>query len=277
MAKDPSEMTDEELDAAILNPPAETEIPPVEVPVEEPKPEPKKDEKEPKKEEEPAKEPEKEEEPKKEEEEEKPVSRREQLRIQDVLAKLKAKEDIPAAKPPTAPDAIDYEKTLDGDPELIKRLQADRDAATSAAWQRGVDQANSIRFHTRLEIDAPRVEAKYPQLDKDSDKFNGPLANAINTMFLDTVGYDAKTDTAAKPDLRYGDYVESIFELASEIAGEKVAATTKNIKKQVAQTGIRPDGSAATKTLDLNKLPEQMTDEELDARIALAIPNIPRR
>lgn len=260
MAKEPKDMTDEELDEAIANPPVETEIPEVEVvvpPVEEEKP----------KKEEPVETPEETEPPEKVEEE-KPPSRREQLRIQDILAKR----EVVEAKPvPVAPDALDYSTALDADPELIKKLQEDRQAAMDAAQARGLAQANSIRFHTRLEIDAPRIEAKYPQLDKTNEKFNAALANAINTMFLSTAGYDAKTDTAANPDIRYADYVESVFELANEIAGEKTEASTKNIAKQAAQTGLRPDGSS-TKRLNLNKPPEQMTDEELDARIALAIP-----
>lgn len=275
MAKAPEDMTDEELDAAIANPLPKTDIPPVVVPD---VPEPKKDDKK-----EPVKEPDVTPEPPA------PVvtppepapavppepSRREQLRVQELLAKMKATQTAPTA--PTAPAGLDYAATLDADPELIKKLENDRQAAVNAAHQSGLAQANSIRFHTRLEIDAPRIEAKYPQLDKTSDKFNPILANAVNTMFLSTAGYDPKTDTAANPDVRYSEYIESIFELASEIAGEKISSTTKNIKKQAAQTGLRPEGAAATKTLDLNKLPQDMSDEELDARIALAIPQLPRR
>lgn len=275
MAKDPKDMTDEELDAAIANPPVETEIPPVEVPVVPEKEEKKDDKKEPEKEPE-AVIPDPKEEPKEEPPEEKPVSRREQLRVQELLERFKNNLQTPAPAPAVDPNLLDYSKNLEGDPELIKKLELDRQAAMDSAQARGLATANSIRFHTRLEIDAPRIEAKYPQLDKTSDKFNPVLANAMNTMFLSTAGYDAKTGTAANPDIRYLDYVESIFELAGEIAGEEVDKKTKNIKKQAAQTGLRPDGSGV-KTLDLNKLPQDMTDEELDARIALAIPSTPRR
>jgi hypothetical protein len=127
-------------------------------------------------------------------------------------------------------------------------------------------------FHTRLEMDAPKMESKYPQLDKDSDKFNEAVANDVNTMYLRLAGYDNQTDTATNPNLRYSDFVESIFGLADDIGTEKVAKSAKEITKQAANTALRPDGSTV-KRLNLNKLPEQMTDEELDARIALAIPN----
>lgn len=247
---DPSSMSDEELDKAI--------DPEIEEQESEEPDEPELEETE---------EPEEVEET--EEEEPKPPSRREQLRIQQVLSKLK--EDREAPKPKATPDALDYEKALDADPELIAQLKADREKSNNAFYQQGIEQAKSIQFHTRLEIDAPRVEAKYPQLDKDSDKFNPELANAINTMFLSTVGYDESTDTVKNPNLRYAPYVESIFELAGEIAGEKTAEVTKHIKSQAAKTGLRPDGSSGKK-LNLNKPPEQMTDEELDAVIAQAVP-----
>lgn len=260
--KDPKKMTDEELAAAITEDPEVVPEEPTEpAKVESPEtPEP------PVEEETPEEEPEPVEEPEAEEPEEKPVSRREQLRVQELLSKMKQNQE--AAKPvaPTASDALDYDKALDADPELIKKLQEDRDRSNQAMYERGVAQANSIRFHTRLEIDAPRIEQKYPQLDKTSDKFHPALANAINTMFLSAAGYDQTTDTAQNADLRYGDYVESIFELASEIAGEEVQASTTNIAKQAANTAIRPGGGSG-KRLNLNQTPQQMSDEELEAKI----------
>jgi hypothetical protein len=121
-----------------------------------------------------------------------------------------------------------------------------------------------------LEIDAPRVEAKYPQLDKTAQEFNPVLADTINQMYLSAVGYDKDHDTVRSGDVRYADYVESIFELADEIASVKTAESSKNIAAQASKTGIRP-GGASTK-LNLNKAPSQMTDEELQAVIATAIP-----
>jgi hypothetical protein len=248
-------MTDEELEEAIKNPP---EI--LEEEVEIPEPEaPKVEEQE------------KEEEVEEEEEEvEKPKSRREELRIQQLLAKYK--EETRAPEPEKVKDAIDYESELNADPELIKRLDEDRRRVADASYRQGMESNKSILFHTRLEVDAPRVEAKYPQLDKESDDFNPQLANAINTMYLSTVGYDEKNDSVRDPNLRYSTYVESVFELANEIAGEKTEATRTNIKKQAAKTGLRPDGGGSKK-LNLNKAPSQMTDEELDAVIALSIPS----
>lgn len=198
------------------------------------------------------------------EEEEKPKSRREQLRIQQLIEKLKEKDETPAQKPTKPDDAIDYSKSLDADEEVIEKLTADRDSFGERMYQQGLEEAKSIRFLTRLEVDAPRVEAKYPQLDKNSEEFNPALAKSINEMYLSTVGFDPKTQRVRNANIRYSDYVESMFELADEMATAKVADTQKNIRKQAASTGMRPDGSSAKK-LNLNKAPGDMTDEELDA------------
>lgn len=196
------------------------------------------------------------------EEEPKPPSRREQLRIQDVLAKRAA-----AATPAPPPlSGMDFANDLNADPEIVKQLEADRQATAKAQYEAGLKQADSIRWEAMLNVDAPTIEARYPQLDKNSSDFHPALANAINTMYLSSAGYDDSTKTVTNPTIRYRDYVESVFELANEIAGEKIQDSTKNIKKQVAQTGLRPDGST-TKRLNLNQSPNQMTDEELAAKV----------
>lgn len=253
---DPAHMTDEELDKAI-NPAAETpeepekpeEPKPTEEPEEPETPEPKEEEQE--------------------EEEEKPPSRREQLRVQQLLARLKEDKVEPAPKP--VADQLDYERDLDTDPETAKRLVEDRDRSNREFYNQGLEQANSLQFKMRLEIDAPKVATKYPFLDQDSQDFNARAAAAVNTRYLQFVGYDANTQKVIHPDIRYSDFIEAEMEFASEIAKHKVADATLNVKKQAARTGLRPDGSG-TKKLNLSKPPEQMTDEELDAVIAQAIP-----
>lgn len=197
------------------------------------------------------------------EEEEKPPSRRESLRIQQLLEKLKDKPQTPAEVAP----GMDYKTAIEADPEVIKQLEADRKAVSDAQYQSGLKQAQSIQFHTRLEIDAPRVETKYSQFDKESADFNPIVANAINQWYLNTVGFDPKTDTVVNSGVRYSDFVDGIMELADEVGSEKTANTSKNIAKQAANAAIRP-GGGRTKGLDLNKAPKDMTDEELTAVIA---------
>lgn len=210
---------------------------------------------------------------------EQPPSRREQLRVTQLLAKMREDQQTVTPASPTVPStptppagSIDYDKDLEGaDPETIRRIKEDRQRMADFAYNQGLEQTKSIRFHTRLEIDAPQIETKYPQLDKTSDKFKPQLANAINQMYLSAVGYDPKSDKVQNPDIRYKDYVESIFELGHEIGTEEARAATVQVTKQAAQTGLRP-GAQQAKTLNLNKIPSQMSDEELDAIIAQAVP-----
>lgn len=199
-------------------------------------------------------------------------SRRENLRIQQLVSKLRQQQGAVSAPPASRSDGIDYRTALDADDEVITQLEADRQSYGQTLYQQGMKQAESLQFHTRLEIDAPKVESKYSFLDKgDVEHFNPVAANAINEWYLATAGYDPQTNTVANSNVRYADFVEGIMELADELAGNKVAVTTKNIVKQVANTGLRPDGSSA-KRLNLNKAPESMTDEELNAVISQAIP-----
>lgn len=212
--------------------------------------------------EEPAEEP-TEEEPEEEPKEEEPApSRRESLRIQKLIEKMRESNKTP--EPPT-PSGIDYGKELDADEEVIRKLDEDRRMASDMAFSQGLERSKSIQFHTRLEIDAPIVKGKYPELDdRNKEKFDPGLADAINSMYLDSVGFDAKTDTVRNSSVRYADYVDSIFELGDRIATGRVEKSVKNVAKQASKAGIRPDGSSS-KRLDLNKPISQMTNEELDA------------
>jgi hypothetical protein len=178
-------------------------------------------------------------------------SRRESLRIQQLLEKLKQQ---PQPEPKKA-QGLDYGAALDADPEVIKQLETDRQTAVDNARQDSVKLAESIQFRTMLEIDAPKIETKYPQLDKESTSFSPAVANAINQWYLNTAGYNPENGTVQNANVRYGEFVEGIMELADEMAGEKTASSTKNIAKQAAATGLRPDGSR-TKGLDLTKSPK---------------------
>jgi len=187
----------------------------------------------------------------------------EQLKIKSLIADLKQKsQPQPNIKP-----GLDYRETLEADPEVLDRFEQDRTDYGQQNYQAGLEQAKSIQFHTRLEIDAPKIESKYPVLNKDSEDFNPSVADALNEMYLSSVGYDKETGQVANPNIRYSDYIEGMMELVERTAATKTQKSTKNIARQAAQTGLRPDGSKA-KRLDFNKAPEQMTDEELDAFIS---------
>lgn len=211
-------------------------------------------------------EPEKEEEPQEEVKSEEPAapSRREQLRIQDLLKKYGPPKETPQA--PLNRTGLNYQEALDADPEVIKQLEADRQATGQSQYNEGLKRAEYLNWNTTLKIDAPNVERKFPVLDPKSPEFHPAAADAINQWYLNMSGYDQATDTVNNPNIGYADFVEGFMELVQETAGQKNAQTVKNVAKQAASTGLRPDGSSA-KRMDLTKDASQMTMEELYASI----------
>lgn len=208
--------------------------------------------------------------PEEEEGEEVPpqMSRRKAKRLEKLegLVERLKKEETPTKKP----EGINYRDMIQADDEVYSQLETKSQEYGQTQYNAGLEQAKSIQFHTRLEIDAPKVESRYPIFDKESPEFNPVVANSINQWYLASVGYDPKTDTVANGKVRYSEFVEGIMELADNMAGQKSVKTTQNIAKQAATTGLRPDGSSA-KRLDLTKAPEQMTDDELKAVISQSI------
>ena len=191
-------------------------------------------------------------------------SRREQLRIQQLLKKYGPPQERPA--PSQRPDALNYQEALDADPEVIKQLEADRQATGQSQYNEGLKRAEYLNWNTSLKIDAPQVESKYPVLDPKSPEFHPAAADAINQWYLNMSGFDNATQTVNNPNIGYADFVEGFMELVQETAGQKNAQTVKNVAKQAASTGLRPDGSSA-KRMDLSKDASAMTLEELYASI----------
>jgi hypothetical protein len=181
-------------------------------------------------------------------------------KLENLVSKLKGDE---APVPVPKPQGLDYKEVLNADEDTIAQFEADRLATAEASFNQGREQSRSIQFHTRLELDAPKVEAKYPIFDKESSDFKPETADAINRWYLTSVGYNAEKDTVSNTNVRYADFVDGIMELADSMAGSKVETTKKNIASQAANTALRPDGS--TTKMNLNKLPQDMSDEELKA------------
>lgn len=263
---DPATLTDEELDAALATPdqdpapepdaptPPEPETPepkdpetPEPAPASDPEPTPDSDP------------------------EDKPPSRRETLRIQQVLEKRNQASQPLQVPKSTREDALNYEAELNADPEIIKRLQDDRQRAEDARYQEGLQTASAMEWRTMVRVDTPAVEAKFPQLDKNSPEFHPALTQAMYDKYLAFVGYDENTGRVERPSVRFSDYVESEYELAQEMASLKTKETVQRIAQQANQTGLRPDGTTPTR-MNLNQDPSAMSDEELDAVIAQAIP-----
>lgn len=266
---DPSEMTDEQLAEAIKSPEIEEPASPTEKPEKETPEVPAEEE------------PEGEGEPEKEEltEEEQPISRREQLRVNALLQKypgLKERTEVQRQTP--APKQDDILQNLEADPEVIEQLQANRKAYSDEAYYEGLRQSEVKEWKRDLKYEAPVVEKAYPFLDpKDTENFKPAAADAMNKKYLRFIGYNPGDsnrgipETVQYPDVSYKDFVESEMEFVDELANQKVAETTKNIVKQAANTGLRPDGSSA-KRMNLNQSPENMSTEELYAAIGQTPP-----
>lgn len=205
-------------------------------------------------------------------EEEKPISRREQLRVNDLLKKY----GPPKEKAPLT-NAPDFRDKVQADEEVYKTLEETATNFGQEQYSQGLEQAKFYKWDTLLNVDDPQVRTKYPEFDpSNKEKFHSVLANAMYTKYLRAVGYDAGDpqrgipETVQNPNIRYLDYVEAEMEFADELAAQRVEKTTQNIAKQAAQTGLRPDGSSPTR-LNLNKNAEDMTDEELNAVISQSI------
>lgn len=192
-------------------------------------------------------------------------------KLEGLVERLKGSE----AEAPKSSEGINYREMIDAPDEVIEQLETRSKEYGTSQFNAGLEQSKSIQFHTRLEIDAPRVEAKYPIFDKESPDFNPAVADSINKWYLTSVGYDGKTDRVNNANVRYADFVEGIMELADNMAGEKNTQSVKNITKQAATTGLRPDGSVSKK-LDLNKAPQDMSTEELYAALGQTPPKTPK-
>lgn len=208
-----------------------------------------------------------------EEEGPKAPSRREQLRVQDLLAKYGTpKEKQPQTKGP------DFRTKVEADEDTYKTIE---DTATEFGrnqYEQGLERAKYYQWETLLNVDEPQVRSKYPELDPhNKEKFHPALHKAMTGKYAAFVGYDAGDPekgiarSVRNPEIRFLDFVESEMEFADELAAQRVERTTENIVKQAAQTGLRPDGSTSKK-LNLNQAPQNMTLEELYASIGQTPP-----
>lgn len=193
--------------------------------------------------------------------EETPPSNRLLTRAQKLLEKYGPPE--PRTSQPRK-DALDYSNALDADPEVIKQLEADRQRTQESSYNEGLKKAEAIEFKTNIRLDLPLVQEKMSKLDPRD-------AEALDKEYLYTVGFDPQTGYVQNPNIGYAEFIEARIEMAERMGQAMSAETAKNVAKQAAATGLRPDGSSA-KRLNLNQAPENMTMEELYASIGQTPP-----
>jgi len=180
------------------------------------------------------------------------------LKLNAILERI----TTPQGKQYTPPNLRD---TIDADDETMATIEN----ANSQAYNEGLKQANSVRLHTQIEIDAPVVNSKHKILNPDAEEFNPAVADTLNNMYLNTVQYDPKTDTFNNPTVRYAPFIDAMMELIETAATNKVQESRKNIAQQASNTGIRPNG--ASPKVYAGDDPSKMTNEQLQAAIARSL------
>lgn len=198
------------------------------------------------------------------------MSRRKAQRLEK-LHKLVDRLENKPSQPKTQVPGINYREMIEADDQVYTDLDKATREYGQGQYDAGLQQAENVRFHTRLEIDAPRVESKYSQLNAESPDFNPQLADAVNRFYLGMVGYDPQTDSVKNSKLRYSDFVDAVAELGEAMFSTRTTQTAQNLAKQAAHAAVRPGGPSA-KPLNLNKAPEDMTNEELNAVIKATLP-----
>jgi len=135
-----------------------------------------------------------------EEQEEKPVSRRESKRIQQLLDKFAERDEAAFRgrnnRPQSQPQRRGRQIIPEGEYD-IEDINQMAGQYGESEYSRGLSEAqaytNANSFATRMEIDAPRVNAKYTFLDKESQDFDPGVASLVNRLYLNSVGYDPMT------------------------------------------------------------------------------------
>ena len=206
--------------------------------------------------------------------EEKPPSRREQLRVQQLLKKY----GPPPERAPKQSQRPDFRDKVNADDDVYKTLEDTTMEYGNSLVNSALSQADYRSWERFLKMDDTQVRGKYPVLDpSNKENFHPAVADALNARYLRFVGYDPGdasrgiSPSVQNPDISYADFVEAEMEFADEVASQRIVRTTQNIASQAANVGLRPDGSSA-KPLNLSKAPGDMNKKELEAAIAATMP-----
>lgn len=197
-------------------------------------------------------------------EEPQPVSHRENKRISELTRKLQEANQRPNQVNQPQSNQIIGEGDYDMDQvnDLAQQYGEQR-------YAEGIKQASdNTMFMTRLEIDAPKVESKYEQLNPNSDKFDPGIADYTTQLFYKTVGMKAKADgtfTVENTNIRYSEFIDGMMDAVDALASSRQADSKVNLAKQAAQTGVRPN--AVTKNVYQGDDPKKMTIEQLRTKV----------
>lgn len=132
---------------------------------------------------------------------------------------------------------MDYRDTIDAPDEVYESLDQDRSNYGEQRYSEGLEQAKALEFKMNIKLDLPLVKEKLDKLDPAD-------ATALDREYLQLVGFDPQTGYVRNADVGYADFIEARIQQAERLAASMALKSQKNIAKQAAQTGIRPDGGA---------------------------------
>lgn len=179
----------------------------------------------------------------------------EELKLTKILDRIQQTKQ-PAKREEARP--MDYREAIDAPDEVYQSLDQDRQTYGEQRYNEGLEQAKAIEFRTNIKLDLPLVKEKLDKLDPVD-------AEALDREYLQLVGFNPQTGFVRNSDIGYADFIDARIEQAERLAARLAMKSQRNIAKQAAQTGIRPDGGAH-KGLQINSPQDiaNMSSEEFE-------------
>lgn len=176
------------------------------------------------------------------------LSPRQQKRVEQIeeMKLNKILDRVTGGKVPTQNrsgyNPLDYKQTIDADDEVVSQLTSDREQygqdQRSQGQAEAMEQLRYVEWKNNVRFDLPIVKEKLDQLPP-------AVARAIDREYLLYSGADVENGKVSNPNISYADFVEAQIERAEAIASIRNQDSQKNIVKQAAQTGIRPNGATS--------------------------------
>jgi len=155
-----------------------------------------------------------------------------ELKLNKILDRIQS---TPRSNQPN--EALDYRSAIEADDAVYQTLEQDRTQYGDARYNEGLELVKAMEFRTNIKLDLPLVKDRLDKLDPAD-------AEAIDKEYLMYTGYNAETGFVKNPEIGYADFVEAQIERAERLASNLHVASQKNIAKQAAKTGVRPDGGS---------------------------------
>lgn len=177
-----------------------------------------------------------------EEEQEQELTPRQQKRVEQIqeMKLNKILENVTGSKTiaekQSTYNPLDYTQAIEADKEVVDQLASDREQYGQQRYAEGLQQVQYMQWQNNIRFDLPLVKEKLDQLPP-------AVARAIDREYLLYSGADVEKGVVTNPNISYAEFVDAQIEKAELIASVKSVDSQKNVAKQAAQTGIRPNGS----------------------------------